>query len=337
VLVLYAPRNRPGLVLLLAAGTFPLVIGTHEAGALLAPGWVALTLHARSRRGAPPTPRGIALVVAALGASAMGALVLANLWRGLGLRPEAASPFGVIENFHVFRPWTVLVESWLGGLGASALLALVGALHPETRGARGLVLAWLLLPPLAFHLWWGPLEHGGYFLGSAPFLAALGCALPRVRRRWAMSFAVALLLAQGVVAYRAIKRLDNGIDPRRRVAALRALIGVRGTVVSSDAVAPSIRIYLPEVEEITLVPLTARVAMAREDPDSWAEAVLLPRFRHFVATRPDPIVYDLSFRLHPAELGTALPYLEAIAAMLERNFEVRATDPAGWPLLRVGN
>jgi hypothetical protein len=340
LLVREAPRGAARAPLAWGVLAYPLVFLSHQTGILLLPGWAALILRAQHERGRATTPAGALAVCVALGLALAAAIALGNAMRGDGFQLATASSSGTIERFHVLMPMHVLREGWLGGLALLGLLAL-GACFARVRvGARDLEAALLVLPSFAFFLWWGPIEKGGYFLATAPFLAAwtasrLGVSearRPPLALRWCV--AALLVAAQAALALRGLRAHDDGMYPERRVVAVRSALPRGGVLLSADGVAPDIAIQLRDVREISLLHFMPYVLEQRPEPRRFAEQMILPSVSALVASEP-AVALDLSYRRHPGEFALGLPYLDGLEEVLAERFRVRRVEAHDWPLLLI--
>ncbi|MBK9388043.1 MAG: hypothetical protein IPN34_24765 [Planctomycetes bacterium] len=341
LLVREAPRRASLFPLVSGVLAYPLVFLSHQTGILLLPGWAALILRSQRERGRATTLVGALAVCAALALALATAIALGNAMRGDGFQLATASSSGTIERFHVLMPMHVLREGWFGGLGLLGVLALGACFARVGVGARDLEAALLVLPSLAFFLWWGPIEKGGYFLATAPFLAAWAAnrlGVPEVPRfphplRWCV--AALLVAVQAALALSGLRAHDDGLHPERRVIAVRSALPRGGVLLSADGVAPDIAIQLRDVREISLLHFMPYVLEHRPEPRVFVEQMILPSISALVASEP-AVALDLSYRRHPGEFALGLIYLDRLEDLLAERFLVRRVETHDWPLLLLG-
>lgn len=340
LLVLWAPWRRPLAAAALTTCFLPLLVLSHQSGALLGAGFVALTQHARRRQGCAPFgwpalllglgPLYLLGVCAGFPLSAwMGGFPTSSLVSGSG---EMLSGFAVEWSF------ANLWEGWIGAWGLLFPAALAGATCAGLSGwARATPLCFVL-PSAAFFVLWGLPERGGYTLGSSMFVAVLAAAgLARLRRR-ALAAGLVLLALQAAWGYAALRAFDA--PPwRTRLAQRRAAIvhaiGERGGVVSLNLQFQYIEAVLPEVIELSLVEqLTVAVGQGGTI-ETFLDAASR-RLEPLLAREDLPLVYD---RGHLEVLERVAPhtlaYSDALEAWLASRRRLEPVQGVGWPLLRL--
>jgi hypothetical protein len=340
VLTLALPWERPARALPLALLVFPLLYLTHRSSVLLGPGWVLLVGYAAARRGAwPGWPR---LVAWGAAFAAVLALLMVGTNRWLfgewALRADAETAF-VAGIRGTESASTMLIAGWLLPmlpLLALSLPALLRRLHPPLLAAAEVLMIAL---PLAFFLAWGVDERGGYFLGTACFLAALTAAFAQrvgARLGRAAPAVAALLLALAAVQARTfIGAFDRGWSPTVRAELAAEVLPDGGVLLAGHAAAPLVTIWHRDIREHELLGPLTEAAAAGEDPGPIAEASTkeLAELRKRSAVAFDlsnPSLYD-----RPALAGDLAPYLEAMAAAAEATLSTRRVERDGWVLLVV--
>ena len=338
--VLFSPWERAGVALAVAAATFPLVYLTHQTGVLLGPGWVLLVAHARARRAAPFRWRTVLFVVGPVLLAALLATYVISGWlqRGtLEAMPRWQAEFvGTISEFE--GPLDFLWPGWIHPLALAIPVALVGA--ARMRGERVALgaLAGLILPSLAFFVWWSVPERGGYMLGTAPFWAALAARGFGSARPWLVG---ALLVPQLAAARLTIDAWDGRFDPRERARLIEEELGDPPfAAVNAHFATPDIRVHFPQHRDGGLREISLMQQWVREAIDlGWTPE----RFAAFAADAvalqltEGPVVFDLAHRelgWHPA-IARATPYVEALLAACEERFETRHVEHPDWPLFVV--
>lgn len=333
LLTLWLPWQRPWLALPLACALFVLPYLSHQSAPTLGPAWILLLQSAR-RRVAPAFSWAALL---GIGGALLAALGLGHLlvqWqRGLGF---AFGVGGVADTVVAWRREltpTVVVEAVLAPL---ALWLPVAAWALARRGVDGWLRASVLAcyaPLTASVLWWGVAERGGYLLGPAFLLAMLlAAALPAANERRATTWRLALLLVvlvQAALAWPFVRGFDQAGAPlAARAERIASVLGERGLVLSCNDNAPTIALWLPQVQETPLLPTLANDAPL----DVWI-AGLEPLLHGFVAS--GPVVLDVSYRLRtdlPERVRDATMRLEQ---RLRERFAVSEHAFADWPLWRI--
>lgn len=333
LLTLWLPWRRPWLALPLACALFVLPYLSHQSAPTLGPAWLLLLQSAR-RRVAPAFSWAALL---GIGMALLAALGLGHLlvqWqRGLGF---AFGVGGVADTVVAWRREltpTVVVEAVVAPL---ALWLPTAAWALARRGVDGWLRASVLAcyaPLTASVLWWGVAERGGYLLGPACLLAMLlAAALPAANERRATTWRLAMLLvvlAQAALAWPFVRGFDQAGAPlAARAERIASVLGERGLVLSCNDNAPTIVLWLPQVQETPLLPTLANDAPL----DVWI-AGLEPLLHGFVAS--GPVVLDVSYRLRsdlPERVRDATMRLEQ---RLRERFAVSEHAFADWPLWRI--
>lgn len=333
LLTLWLPWQRPWLALPLACVLFVLPYLSHQSAPTLGPAWILLLQSARRR--VAPAFSWAALF--GLGMALLAALGLGHLlvqWqRGLGF---AFGVGGVADTVVAWRRAltpAVVVEAVVAPL---ALWLPLTAWALRQRRADGWLRASVLAcyaPLTASVLWWGVAERGGYLLGPAFLLAMLlAAALPAANERRATTWRLAMLLVvlvQAALAWSFVRGFDQaGALLAARAERVASVLGERGLVLSCNDNAPTIALWLPQVQETPLLPTLANDAPL----DVWI-AGLEPLLQGFVAS--GPVVLDVSYRLRsdlPDRVRDATMRLEQ---RLRERFAVSEHAFADWPLWRL--
>lgn len=337
VVTFSAPWRRPALALAISAAVFPLLVLSHRSAVLLGPGWVLLVGAAAAAQGVRLSLARVLLVVGPVLLAVMALTLCWSNWLAFGeftLRSERE--LGFVGQVHASRAFGGLVTTgWLLPLLALVPLAVVGAVRGGHLRYALPAQVLLLLPPLAFFLWWGVDEKGGYFLGTAPFLAALAArGVHGLGRAHAGLWRVAglLVLAGTLVESRHfVRAFDDGFDPADRVAAVREAFGAEaGTVVSVQVAAPSIAIWIPGTHEIQLL---EQVREPGAEPEALTQRglVALEPYLGRVAVALDlsnPQPYD-----RPGLAAVTQPFLDALERGLEERFATHRVTRGSWTLL----
>jgi hypothetical protein len=267
--LLRAPWKRFTPSLLISVALVPLLYLTHKSAALLAPGWLALALHARERATGTATDLRNLLLIGGAIAGAFLASMLYAAWlvpdrNTIGETLNFVGLFQQGISFEFFR------EAILVGLGFLAPLAGVGVMRSSKR--EGLVFAAALIPVLGFFTWYGEATRGGYFASIIPFLAVLaGRALPRTRM--AIPISLAALAGQGLLSWIQVNAYDKRFSAEERslrAEAVRAAIGESGVVVSFEPTHQPLTLDLPRVREINVRGDFMKTAASGMDPKTSA-------------------------------------------------------------------
>ena len=326
-------RQRPAVALPVAWALFVLPYLSHQSAPTLGPAWILLIQSAR-RRVAP------AFSWAALfgiGTALLAALGLGHLlvqWqRGLGF---AFGVGGVADTVVAWRREltpTVVVEAVVAPLALWLPLVAWALLRRSVDGwLRASVLA-CYGPLTASVLWWGVAERGGYLLGPAFLLAMLLAAAwpPANERRRGQWRLVMLLvgLAQAALAWPFVRGFDQAGAPlAARAERVASVLGERGLVLSCNDNAPTIALWLPQVQETPLLPTLANAAPL----DVWI-AGLEPLLHGFVAS--GPVVLDVSYQLRSDLPDRVREATQRLEQRLRERFSVTEHAFADWPLWRI--
>lgn len=330
---LLLPWQRPAVVLPFAWALFVLPYLSHQSAPTLGPAWILLIQSARRRVATPFSW----LALFGIGCALLAALGLGHLlvqWqRGLGF---AFGVGGVAETVVAWRREptpTVVFEAVVAPLALWLPLAAWALLR---RGVDGWLRACVLVcygPLTASVLWWGVAERGGYLLGPAFLLsmllaAALPAANAHQRGPWRLAMLL-VVLGQAALAWPFVRGFDHAGAPlATRAARVASVLGERGLVLSCNDNAPTIALWLSQVQETPLLPTLANAAPL----DVWI-AGLEPVLHGFVAS--GPVVLDVSYRLRsdlPDRVREATMRLEQ---RLREHFDVTEHTFADWPLWRI--
>lgn len=326
--VVFAPWRKPLVALGLVALLFPLVYVSHQVSVWMGLGWVLLTRVSVHRLGGRMRWREALLGVGPLLLFVMAASIVWVAWLRTGrIAWDVGHERRILDTY--VASGHALEMAWAGWLAPLGLLVPLGvASLCRSRGTpsvRVTVLAFVL-PPLVFLLFFYPVpERGGFFLGSAPFLA-LAVALGGWRK-WAPVLLVACLL-QGAWARAEIGAYDQGFDPESRAALVEREVGERGVLLVADHRAPRISLYLPGWVEVSLLPLWTRGG-AELVTEGVREAL-----------RRGPVAVDLSYRVDAPRGGFTLneiprdPFWDELDGLWEQ-WETTSVEDPYWPLLRV--
>jgi hypothetical protein len=328
-LTLFAPWKRPLVALPIAGAAFASTWLAHGTAVLFGPGWILLVAFARARVAAPFRP---ALLFFGVGPFLLAALLTlmlpAKAWWTRHTGGSAELEWEIIRGYAANADRArFLAEGLLVPLGVVLPLVLLG-LFRERRSARGRMLLALILPGSLFLLWWAVPEDGGYFLGGAPFHAALAAlalaGVPRAR------LTVPLLLsAQLVLTWTSLVRFDSTLRAPERVALARACLGERGYLGKVAYLAPDISIALPGVEEVDLTERLYEGFQARTPAAELAQA-LAPLLEQILAGAP--VALDVTYATQSWALaGRDYPaYVDAFVAALLELFRVERSSSGGW-------
>jgi hypothetical protein len=340
LVTLSVPWRRPIAAAAMTACVLPLLVLSHQSGALLGAGFLALTQHARRLHGREPFgwsalllglgPLYLLGVLAGFPLSArLGRLSTSSLVEGSG---EMLSGFWVGLSFA--NAW----EGWLGAWGLLLPAALAGALSPSvSRWARAAPLLFVL-PSASFFLLWGLPEKGGYTLGSSMFVAVLAATgLARLGRR-AFGVGLALLALQAAWGFLALRAFDAPQWQRRleqRSEAIVSAFGSRGGVISLNLQFQYIEAVLPEVIELSLVEQLT-VAVGKGGSSASFLQAAAPRLEALLARDDLPLLYD---RGHLEVMERVAPhtrgYSDALEAWLARRRRLVPVEGVDWPLVRL--
>ena len=345
---LFVPWRRPVLALVVTALSLPLAFLSHQMFVLLGPGWVLLVEYACRRQGLQGFgPRKGLFVVGPLLLGGMAAGLAFELWLQRGdAALDVSRETAILETF--VRAEHQLRMLWAGWLKPVAWLAPLGALGLVASRSRRLelwTLSTLVGVPWVFLIGiYDVTEKGGFFLGSAPFLAVCaGRGLDLLRAR---GWVVALLLAtQALAAWAQRRTFDYGYDPKRRVELVREVLGGdRGFLVIGHPLAPRIDLFLPDVKEVSLERLALRMAEEDLEPESIGE--LLPW--RGIDPAQVAVAIDLNYAAAPdfEEFSTipefaerfevvCAPYFAAFREWLEASFVTELHEDEFWPMLRL--
>jgi hypothetical protein len=357
LLCVLGPWRRPWLARGLAAAGVLLLYPTHMTGLLLLPGWLLLARVGRARRAPPEAPaetsagepaRDLAATGAVFAAALALSVMLANHLFGAGftLIAGADAPTRFLEQFQqrftlagFWSGWALplflLLPVGLATLAAGRPGAPGGSSEAGARAVRAALAVLIAVPAVAL-LWLSIPERGAYFLGSAPFLAAL-CAfapLPAGARGWWL--AAGLVALQGIAGRGELAQHDALFPIAERAEAVRAAIGERGVVITLDPSAPRTKAWLPGVEDYDLSADLFAFAGRGAPPEEFA-AFVVERVRPVLAETP--VALDLTYRRlyapppDPALIARLEPYLVACEARLHAELGTRLVPHAWWPLL----
>jgi hypothetical protein len=341
LLILVAPWRAPARALALVAAAFPSIVWAHVTSATLGPGLVFLVQSARARR----TGERYSLPALLLGVGGFLCLVLvlalvaSHVLRTgsfAGLRSDVLAGTS-LKVPHAPEACPVWSHEWILPYGALVPLAAAG--FARLRREPGLVAAigLALGVPLAFFLWWGVCERGGYFLGSAPFLLV---PVAFLLGRWSSgkgALAALLVAGHGLLARHEIAAFDRGFDPLERVAQVRAAIGESGLLITVGRFAPDIRCYLPGVEELVLPNFVRQIRAGASEPWSSEELVyrmefhlegLLERWGSVVLEPGPARVFDET----SGGDRDLVHDVDTLLAHLRTRYEVRDLPHPDWPL-----
>lgn len=357
-LVLWSPLPAlAGLALVALA-----LHATHRSAPLLLPGWVVWTASLRQRVQADRAPAvavesrphspwavprgGVTQLV--LPALALGLGLAFSLWASAALRggeplAELLADQRLVRSFGAGFSLEFARREWLAPLGLVlplAALAWSARGEPRSRTER-VAFPLLVLPSLAFFLWWGEATQGGYALGVLPFLA-LESARCEPHGRFARAGAsVLVLVAIGVqLAFaRAEVNLHTGepgygADARERATAFESALGGAGSVLALEPSLVPAHLYGAHVREHNYAPEAILRAARGETPEQIAQH-LLGKLRTGVEQRPGAVLVHLGV---PPGLEAHARYPAALRAACEREFETRYVPHARYPallLLRV--
>jgi len=328
LVILEAPWHRPALVIALTASMVSLTSLSHLTAPILGPGWVMLAQLARSRRAPPfslPALAGLGCIY--LGALIVG-LLITNVLRDKGMVFDAAF---LAYSVNLWRKAFGLGVVWKMLISPYAFLVVVVPLafwHARLARLETLAIASFLLPALAFFLWWGVPERGGYLLGpsivaaiSAALLVERGLTL-RSRRFW-IGLVLALQFAAGAVTLRSFDA--GGFQLDERIERIERFLGGPGVVISANNNAPNAAIWLPEVREYNL-----RWSLASTKPGKpWLD-MALPVIESLIGA--GPAILDTSYRRREDAQGPNFERLKALEKKLEQNYRVTRFGHEYWPM-----
>ena len=328
---LFAPWRRPALALALVACTFPWVYFAHQSAALLGAGFVGLCALGRARK-APAFAAGslLFLVGPVLLLGLIAAMASSSWLRGLGFRLSVQGEVEFIEAFTEASTWSrFLREGFASPLLLALPLAALGVWRWRRSPAPLACAGLLLLPSLAFFLWWGVPERGGYVVGCAPLYAPLVAAGAQGAKPLLLALLLALQLAVGALD---IAAHDGRFDPERRARLVGAELSGAGLLLSGHNHAPPIAIWLPAVREVNLTDeWVAPAAAAGQTPEQFAALVL-----GFVeqSAQSGPLVIDLSWQQVDGHrtIERARPYWDAFLERLRAARSPRIVADTDWPL-----
>jgi len=278
----------------------------------------------------------------------VGPVLLAGLLLGLsvsnwvqfgtfGLSVE--SQFETIEFFYR-SPGSMEFywDDWLRRPLVLIPLGIVGFFVARFARFDRLALGVLCLVPVVYFFTWGVPERGGHFLGTAPFygvLVAAGMSRWRLGRPVLHLLVVALLIAQSAMAAYIIHDADRGWGVDDRVEVMREHVGPDGMLVTCVD-APPLRIFLPEVEEMSLWLALSEIYRNNglDVPHEDIVRVVLPPMRRVLRER-GRAVYDLGYRTqkHRLPVQYRLPFYDHFEKVLEREFKTRVVDHPWWPVM----
>jgi hypothetical protein len=340
--ILVAPWRRPARALALVAVAFPFPVWAHVTSATLGPGFVFLVQSARTRRtgerySLPALLFGVGGLLFVVLLLALLASHVVRTGSLAGIRSDVLVGTS-LKDPHAPEACPVWSREWILPYGALVPLALVGFARLRREPGLAAAIALALGVPLAFFLWWGVCERGGYFLGSAPFLLV---PVAFLAGRWspAKSALAAMLVAgQGLLARQEIAAFDRGFDPRERVERVREAIGDSGLLITVGRFAPDIRCYLPGVEELVLLNFVRQIRAGSAEPLSSDELVrrieprlegLLERWgRVVLEPGPEP-TFDETSAVEPDLVSD----IDALFAHMRARYEVRDLPHPDWPLM----
>ncbi len=285
----------------LAAAVGTLVVAsaywTHQLGLTLLPGWVALSVWAGHRQGAPTTLGTVLLLLAAYTAAVTLAFA-APAWRhGLDVTPSLAAASGHLRLLAAGdQSWLdVLWHGWLWPNAGIVGLALACAF----RSAAGAPAAVFVLPLVATGIVSGALEHGGYSVGALPMLGLM-VAHGRWRTAvWGTSVGCALV-AQGWLAHGHLERWNapaSATEAQQRVPRLIA-------------------------------------AVEGDEPPQRMVSTICAHI-DLILERGGRVGWDLGFARHLEHFPRATPYATALSAAIESRYRTEHHAHDTWPLLLV--
>jgi hypothetical protein len=340
LVVLLAPWRRPLAAAALSACVLPLLVLSHQSGALLGAGFLALTQHARRLHGCEPFGRPALLL-------GLGPLYLLGVcagfpfsaWLGGIATSSLVSGSGeMLSGFSVEWSFANLWEGWIGAWGLLFPAALAGAFCATLPGWARATPLFFVLPSAAFFVLWGLPERGGYTLGSSMFVAVLAAAgLARLGRH-ALEVGLVLLALQAAWGHAALRAFDappwRARLEQRRAAIVHA-IGERGGVVSLNLQFQYIEAVLPEVIELSLVEQLT-VAVGKGGTIESFLGAASRRLEPLLARQDLPLLYD---RGHLEVLQRVAPhtraYSDALEAWLARRRRLEPVEGSDWPLVRL--
>ncbi|HZN40736.1 MAG TPA: hypothetical protein VFD82_18165 [Planctomycetota bacterium] len=325
---LVLPWRRPVVATALATAVFLLPCLSHQTAPLLGPGWILLVQCARRRVGPPFSVKALLAVGAALLAAVVCGHMLVQWRRGLGFAMNLFGAAAEVGVWHQgFRPslvWTEVLWPLFLCVPVALIACCWRAIDPWLRACGALTLASLI----AGVLWWGIMENGGYLLGAGFVLAALVASLWSVLpRRAAVATAVLAVGAQFLAGWHYVRDFDaGGFQVEDRVRQVRAHLGTRGVLLSCNDNAPNIAIWLPAVQEHTLIP-----TLIDEGPmEAWF-ATIYPVLLGCLDA--GPLALDASYRFRPDFPDRLKNRLSLVEAALRRDCRVTEFDDPCWPLL----
>ncbi|HZN41795.1 MAG TPA: hypothetical protein VFD82_23525 [Planctomycetota bacterium] len=330
-ITLAAPWQRPVLATTLTAAVFWLPYLTHQSTPILGPGWVLLVQCARARSTAAFRPLALFLVGTTLLLSLTLGHLLSNWLRGFGLTLNPDFVVTTVGGWrHAFTP-SIVWEAFLGPLFLLVPVTIAALCVRRVDHWLRWCGAVFLVPGVGCVLWWGIPENGGYLLGQSWVMAVLVAALAsRLPRRVAIPSALVLLALQAWAGFHFVRDFDReGFQIAERVDRVRQHLGGKGLVLSSNDNAPSVKIYLPGVEE-----LNARLYLV---PVEIPLPVWFSVFYEMVKTGSGggKFLFDTSYQLRsdlPPRMSESSKMLEEA---IRRDFRVTELAHASWPMWLV--
>ncbi len=324
-----AAEGGRALPLLGVAATAPLLVPSHASGVLLIPGIAGLAWWSRLRAGG----RGLAALLPAVlvGVAAASGRLLSDGLRYTFFDGWSSDQREIVEAWHQWslEPGRVLLHGWLLPLGLLLVLPLVEAVLSARRDPLlCVVLLLLILPELAFFVWFGFPERGGYALAVVPGAAA-GAALLLQRlpaRAGLMLVLVGAVLHVALTWTLGLAARGGSLVGDRLSVAARAL-PEGGTLFSQQAHAPRLDYYRPDVIELPLHPLIFGARDAGIAPEDFG-----PRLLELGCEGPTAFDLGCLGNPHLAQAGM-LPYLESVARTFEAQPGCRRARAGDWEFL----
>jgi hypothetical protein len=331
--LLRAPSKRFAPSVLLAIALVPVLYLTHKSAVLLAPGWLALALHARERAIGTATEHRELLLLGGAIASAFVASMMFAAWL-VPDRNTIVETLDFVDRFQQGISPEFLREAIVLGLGFLTPLAAIGFLR--TSGRERLVFAAILVPVLSFFTWYGEATRGGYFASILPFLAVLAArALPPTRM--AVPVALVALAGQHLLAWIQVDSYQERFseeDRSLRAEAVRAAIGESGVIVSFEPTHQPLTLDLPRVREINVRGDFMKTALSGMDPKTSARETV--RYLHKVlGENAGKVALDLGLGRRTDSLFAFGIYLDAIESAVTAAFGQAVRENPRFPMIVI--
>ncbi len=329
--ILHAPWHRPALGIAAAGLVLPFTYLSHQSAPALGLGWLLLAQCGRLRQGAPPFSL---LVLFGIGCAMLAALLLGQLtgnWvRGIGFGLGIGSVAESVTAWQTSAPVAVLLHEIGHPLALLLPIAIAGWIVDRRARWTTAATAAFALPTMAFILYWGVTERGGYMIAPAlalAFAAARGCST--LRKGSQRALVLLAIATQAAVGYAFVHDYDErGFQIDERIDVLReALPNGKGWVLSAYHAAPSAKIHLPKLDEFDMLPSFEGITSVED----WWENKLRGEIVLAVASE-GRFVLDRSYANADDVRGLMVDCLRHLEGILEERFELEKWGRSDWDM-----